>query len=139
MKSEGEKPKKATNAVIAGRVEEILRLRIDGAMFHDIRDYADHPDRNWQLSDSQLKRYIQRSDELLRQRIEKSRGRSTRLHLARREALYARALQAADFRTALAVLQDLAKLRDLYPKDSAPPGAGEKAPAIIVEGEAAPQ
>jgi hypothetical protein len=36
-------------------------------------------------------------------------------HLAQRQALYARALNAADHRTALAVLADEAKLRGLYP------------------------
>jgi hypothetical protein len=112
------KPKKATSAVIAARVEAILRLRIDGAQFHDIRDYANQPpkpEEPWQVSDSQLKRYIQKSDELLRQRTEKSKSREIRLHLARREGLYARALKWADFKTALAVLDSLAKLRGLFP------------------------
>jgi len=108
------KPKKSTNAVVAQRVEEILRIRIDGASFGNIRDYANQPERAWGLSDSQLKRLIQKSDDLLKERTERSRGRATRLHLSRRESLYARALQAADFRTALAALDSDAKLRGLY-------------------------
>ena len=66
------------------------------------------------MSDRQLERYIEKADKLLVERRQKKWGRMKALHMARREALYARALQAADFRTALAVLQDLAKLQDLY-------------------------
>jgi len=108
------KPAKSTNAVISQRVEEILRLRIDGANFADIRDYADAPERAWGISDSQIKRYIQKSDELLRERTERGRGKITRIHLARRETLFARAVQSADLRTALAVLYSDAKLRGLF-------------------------
>jgi hypothetical protein len=37
------------------------------------------------------------------------------LHIAQRRGLYARAMAAEDYRTALAVHQDLAQLADLYP------------------------
>ncbi len=107
-----QKPKKATNAVILQRVEEVLAIRIDGAQLHDIRRYAS--EKEWGVSDRQLERYIEKADRLLIERRQKKWGRMKAMHLARREALYARALQAADYRTALAVLQDLAKLQDLY-------------------------
>jgi len=108
------KPAKSTNAIVSQRVEEILRLRIDGANFANIRDFANQPEQAWGVSDSQLKRYIQKSDELLRERTERGRGKITRIHLARRETLFARAVQLADIRTALAVLDSDAKLRGLY-------------------------
>jgi hypothetical protein len=38
------KPKKATNAVVLQRVEEVLAIRLDGAQLHDIRRYASE---NW--------------------------------------------------------------------------------------------
>ena len=66
------------------------------------------------MSDSQLKKLIQKSDELLKERDDRSRARAIRLHVARRESLYARSVAAADYRTALAVLADDAKLRGLY-------------------------
>lgn len=110
--SESAKPRKSTNAVVAGRVEEILRIRLDGAAFADIRDYAGQ--NGWGLSDSQLKKLIRKSDELLKERDDRSRARAIRLHVARRESLYARSVAAADYRTALAVLADDAKLRGLY-------------------------
>ncbi len=31
---------KATKAVVAQRVEEVLRIRLDGAQFWDVREYA---------------------------------------------------------------------------------------------------
>jgi hypothetical protein len=44
-----------------------------------------------------------------------TRKQRLRVHVARRKSLYARAVNAADYRTALAVLADLAKLEGLYP------------------------
>ena len=95
-----------------GRVEEVLAIRLDGAQLHDIRRYAS--ENGWGVSDRQLERYIEKADRLLVARRQRKWGRMKALHVARREALYARALQAADYRTALAVLQDLAKLQELY-------------------------
>lgn len=112
------KYKKSTLAVVALRVERVLRLRLEGMHFHEIRDYADKPDKPdtpWNVSDSQLKRYIQKADDLLSERQERGRRRLLGLHKARRESLYAMSLKVGDFRTALAVLQDSAKLSGLYP------------------------
>lgn len=106
------KPRKSTNAVVAQRVEEILRIRLDGAAFADIRDCA--VQNGWGLSDSQLKKLIQKSDALLKERHERGVSRTFRLHIARRESLYARSAASADFRTALAVLSDMAKVEGLY-------------------------
>jgi len=103
---------KATNTTVAQRIEEILRIRLDGAQFHDIVQYC--AEKGWGLKERQLRNYIRRADELLVERREKSRKRCLAMHLARREALYARAVNAADHRTALAVLTDLARLQSLY-------------------------
>jgi hypothetical protein len=112
---------KATNAVVMQRVEAVLRVRIDGAQFHDIRDYANAPEQNWNVSDSQLRRYIQASDKLLAERLEKDRDKQFARHVAQRQALYARAVNAADFRTALAVAKDEAELQGLYPPKKVAP------------------
>ena len=105
-------PAKATNAVILQRVEAVLAIRLDGAQLHDIRRYAS--ENEWGVSDRQLERYIEKADRLLVGRRQRKWSRMKALHIARREALYARAVQSADHRTALAVLQDMAKLQDLY-------------------------
>ena len=104
--------KKATKAVVLQRVEEVLAIRLDGAQLHDIRRYAS--ENGWGVSDRQLERYIEKADTLLVERRQRKWGRMRALHLARREALDARALQAADYRTALAVSQDMAKLQELH-------------------------
>jgi hypothetical protein len=106
--------KKSDNAEVLKRVEEVLRIRLDGAQFHDIREYA--VEKQWNVSDTQLRRYIQRADELLVQRQDKSRKQVIARHLSQRQALFARALKAGDYRTALAILADEAKLRGLYPE-----------------------
>ena len=113
---------KATSAEVSQRVEEVLRIRLDGAQFHDIVQYAS--ERAWGVSERQLWNYVRKADELLAARRDKRRGRTLALHFARREALYARAVNAADYRTALAVLSDLAKLGGLYPPAPKPKDEG---------------
>lgn len=117
---------KAGKARITQRVEEILRIRLDGAEFWDIRQYVrekeaageepwDLPDGGKPISDSQLWRYMRRADLLVRESCAVARKQLLRDHLAKRRALYARAVNAGDFRTALAVLRDLAEMQRLYP------------------------
>jgi hypothetical protein len=105
--------KKADNATVAQRVEEVLRIRLDGAEYHDILQYA--AEKGWGINERQIRTYIQRADDLLVERQECSRKRTIARHVAQRQALYARCVNAADFRTALAILADLAKLRGIYP------------------------
>ncbi len=109
------KPKKSTDAEVALRVDEIYRIRIDGAQFHDVREYS--VKMGWNISDSMLRKYIERANKLLRERRERVRATLFSMHLTRVEALYARSVAAADFRTALACLQDAAKANRLYPDD----------------------
>src|SRR3954470_24687399 len=93
---------KATNAEIALRVEEVLRIRLDGAQYHDILQYA--AEKGWGLRERQIREYMARDDDLLVERRERSRKRVIALHVARRESLIARAVNAGDYRTALAIL-----------------------------------
>jgi hypothetical protein len=106
--------KKSDKAEIARRVEEVLRVRLDGAQFHDIVQYGS--EKGWGVPDRQIRKYIARADALLVERQDTSRKKVIARHLAQRQALYARALNVADFRTALAVLTDEAKPRGLYPE-----------------------
>jgi len=106
--------RKAEAAEVALRVDEVLVIRLDGAQYHDVVQYA--AEKGWDLKERQLREYIARADELLVERLEKKRKRTIAMHLARRETLYGRAVNAADYRTALAILIDDAKLRGLYPE-----------------------
>jgi hypothetical protein len=104
---------KQTKAVIRQRVEEMLAVRLDGAMFHQIRQYA--AEKGWNVSDRQLYRYIDASDALLEKTLEKNREKLIALHLAKRKNLFARCVNAGQFNVALACVRDEAELQDLYP------------------------
>jgi hypothetical protein len=119
---------KATAATIQARVEDILRVRLDGAQAWDVREYVRGrekegagpwaiPEGGKPLSDSQLRRYAQRADELVRDSCRANRGKLLREHTAQRRNLYARAVKAGDVRTALAVLESLAKVLALFPSE----------------------
>ena len=126
------KPAKADKAEVARRVEEVLRIRIDGAQFHDVRTYADEPARAWGVTDRELWALIGKADDLLVARTERKRARATALHVAQRQALYARAVNAADFGAALAALRDLAALQGLYPS---PPKVAELTKIVKAQDE----
>jgi hypothetical protein len=116
---------KATKAIIQARVDDILRIRLDGAEFWDVRQYVAEkeqaaeppwaiPEGGNPISQRQLWRYIARADRLMGASSETTRKKQLRVHLARRKSLYARAVNKGDERTALAVLRDLAELQGLY-------------------------
>ena len=106
--------KKSDNTELLKRVEAVLRIRLDGAQFHDIREYA--VEMAWGVSDTQLRRYVQKADARLVERQDKSRKQLVARRLAQRDALFARCVNAADYRTALAILDSADKLRGLYPE-----------------------
>lgn len=109
---------KATKAVIRQRVEEVMKLRLLGAEFHDVRQYAAEEDadtgRPWNVSERQLWRYIAASDKLLDKYLEKDKAKLFNRHVAQRRALFARAMEAGDWRAALAVVRDEAEMLGLY-------------------------
>ncbi len=113
-------------ATVQRRIEELLRIRLDGAEFWDVREYAREKEAeegsNWflaeganPLSDGQLRRYLVRVDALVQESCRASRKKLFREHLAKRRNLYAKAVSQGDVRAALAMLDSEAKLLDLYP------------------------
>jgi hypothetical protein len=119
---------KANKATVRARVDDVLRIRLDGAEFWDVRQYVAEKERAaeapWAvpaggkpLSQRQLWRYVAQADRLMAESSETGRKKRLRVHLARRKGLYARAVAAGDVRAALAVLQDLARLQGLYPSE----------------------
>src|SRR5947199_6817127 len=102
---------KATKAQVQARVEEVLAIRLDGAEFWHVREYAREKEREegsaWHLaegqkplSDGQLWRYIGRADKMIAESCRASRKKLLRRHLAQRRSLYAKAVSAGDYRTA---------------------------------------
>jgi hypothetical protein len=116
---------KPTKAQVEARVDEILRIRLDGAEIWDVREYVREQEQtqgsHWHLaegqnplSDSQLWRYIAKSDRLLAETCRASRKKVVRRHLAQRRNLFAKALSAGDYRAALAAAESEARLQGLF-------------------------
>jgi hypothetical protein len=119
---------KATKATVRARVDDILRVILDGAQPWDVRQYVSErqaageppwtlPDGAKPLSERQIRRYCDLADRRMARASRTQRRKLLREHIARRLSLYARAVNKGDERTALAVLQDLAKLQALYPSE----------------------
>jgi hypothetical protein len=128
---------KATRAQVQARVEEVLAIRLDGAQFWHVREYAREKEREeespWHLkdgqkplSDGQLWRYIRRADQMLADSCRASRKKLLRRHLAQRRHLYAKAVSQGDTRAALAALDSEAKLIGLFPAERAKVELGGK-------------
>ena len=112
---------KSTKAEVRRRVEEVFKLRLGGANFADIVQYASAPEQAWGVSERQIWNYIRAADRLVRERFDARAGHLLARHLLQRRTLNAHALGAGDFRTALAVLQDEAHLEGLYPPQKIAP------------------
>jgi hypothetical protein len=118
---------KADRPLVQRRVDDLLRVRLDGGARHDVRDYARSqeresaspwfvPDGENPLSDVQIWRYLQRADRLIDREHERSRKRLFRRHVARLNHLYARAATTGELSVARAILRDLAEMQRLLPR-----------------------
>jgi hypothetical protein len=123
--SETPRKRKPTKEQIRQRIEEILRIRLDGAEIWDTREYVrekeQEPGSPWELlegqkplSDSQLWRYMARADKLISESCRASRKKLLRRHLAQRRNLFAKSVSQGDMRAALACLDSEAKLCGLF-------------------------
>ncbi len=118
--------KPAPAIVVQQRVEEVLGIRLAGAEFWDVREYArgmeKRPGSAWllaadepPLSDGQLWRYIARADKLAMESTRSTRKTRVRNHIAKRRYLYAKSVASGDYGKALAILDSEAKLLGLFP------------------------
>jgi hypothetical protein len=131
-----------TKPVLRRRIDEILRIRLDGAERWDVCEYVREKEKEegsvWflapgqePLSDSSLWRYISHAEKAIQQSTDQGRKVMRKNHVAKRRNIYAKAVLSADYRTALACLDSEAKLLGLYPsskievtdeRDDAPAG-----------------
>jgi hypothetical protein len=127
MKARAKQPDKA---LMRRRVEEIVRIRLDGAEWWDCCEYVREKEREegsaWHLaegqkplSDASLRRYLSKADRAIAESCRASRKILLRRHLAQRRSLFAKAVSQGDVRTALACLDSEAKLRGLFELDFA--------------------
>ncbi len=116
---------RATDPIFRQRVEDVLRVRLDGAEGWDVRRYVAEMEAKgeppWKieedgktLSERQIRNYVAAADKLIAESCRQSRNKLLRQHQAQRRNLYARCVNKGDERTALAVLRDLAELQGLY-------------------------
>jgi hypothetical protein len=135
---------KASKATVLLRLTEIWRIRLDGASIIDVAEYVAEQEQTdgspWKLAEGetplsrrQIERYVQRADQAIAASTRERRRQTLVKHLARREHMYARAMNAGDVRTALAVADSEAKLRGLFDVPSRPAKLGTiKEPKDVV-------
>jgi hypothetical protein len=120
---------RATREQVEARVNDLLRIMLDGAepgwdICEFVREQEQTEGSNWHVADgekplsySQIRRYVEKAEQRIFKSIRTSPKRQLRLHLAKRRALYAKALSQGDIRAALACLDSEAKLLNLFDVD----------------------
>ena len=106
---------KADAATTELRVDQIYRLKVDGARTPDILQFV--ASAGWGLKERQVQNLIAKANQKVIADCDRRRRLLTSLAVARLESLYARALNAADFSGALRSLTELHKIQGLYASD----------------------
>jgi hypothetical protein len=128
---------------VTRRIDDVLRIRLDGAQFWDlcgfVREKESEEGSAWllplgatPLSESQIRRYQAEADALIVSAHERSRKVLFRRHLAQRRHLYAKACLAGDVAAALNCLKDEAKMLGLYPAERPKLGGDDGKPLAAV-------
>jgi len=116
----------ANKATYELRVQSIVQVILDGAetwdIFQFVAEQEDEGKAPWEMGRSrkhicerQIRNYIADANKRIIESSVKHDADALRHHLSKRRNLYARAVNAGDINTALAVLRDTAALQDLYP------------------------
>jgi hypothetical protein len=118
------------------RAEQVIKLKLAGATFPDIREFAQRDDPEagtpWlgpsgkPLSDRQLWRIVGVADDLYAASLEKDREKLVAHHVLLRRLIRARSLEQGDNRTALAAAADECRLLGLYPEQARPKEPGQQ-------------
>ena len=127
---------KATNAQTAQRIDELASLILDGASRRDIVAYVREQEKEigsaWAVSegekglcDSMIRRLTARATDAIVSSLERSRRRNIAVGVARRERLYATAVNQNDVKTALACLREVSLLRGEYDSPLKPKHTGD--------------
>jgi hypothetical protein len=117
--------RKSTKATVALRVNEVIKLLIAGARFADMRRFATSQD--WRVSDRQIHRYLKDAREQLAAATMHRRREKLGLHMARLEAIFARALKADNLELVRRILKDIADAQGIDAKSAPQPLDPEKA------------
>jgi hypothetical protein len=125
-KKQNQAKPRASNANMEQRILSILQIRLDGAQAWDLCHYVSEKELAGEppwtmdpdgkpLCERTIQRYMVEVNERISAACLTLEKNSVHLAISQRRGLYARTMEEGDHRTALAVLQDLAQLADLYP------------------------
>src|SRR5581483_775477 len=127
MKAKNRKPDPEQAERNRRRVEEVLRIRIDGAQAWDVAEYVrehecgDQAADPWKLADgekplseAQIGRLIRQADRQILESVRGDLGQLVARQLVQRRTLFARAVNNGELSVALACLRDESNLLGLY-------------------------
>jgi hypothetical protein len=119
--------RRASKDRVDARVNDLVNVILDGCVLdfdlcEFVREREKEPGSPWHLADgetplsySQIRRYANRAEKVIQDTARTSRKRLLRSHVARRNHLYAKAVNQGDLRAAAGILKDLGELQGLYP------------------------
>ena len=103
---------KSNKVEIDKRILEVSKMLLSGNSTKDICYYAL---LNWDISESQVKRYIRHCYTLWHKEFKKKSKANLNYQLAKRKDLYNKAYEGKDWQTCLSIAKDESKILDLYP------------------------
>jgi hypothetical protein len=104
---------------VANDIEQKRRINIIEALFRDGYSYSqvvEYCDKEFKIKKRQSERYIALTRKKVKEYFAKDLAFNLNLHIRQRFQLY-RKVQDSDPRTALHILQDIAKLQNVYPSE----------------------
>lgn len=102
---------RGTKIEIEARVQQVRKFLLEGKSSIDIGSYGSE---SWNLSSRQTRKYIRRAAKEISKSLEDDFICTLEFHIDARKNLLAYATHISDFKLALSILQDIAKLSGLY-------------------------
>ena len=139
-----QRAKRPNKSEMEKRLADVFRLRLEGAgilnLLEYIREKELEPGSCWFLEPGEkplslrsIEHYIEQTNKQVREAFSKDRERILIEHRSRREWLYLKSVSVGDgenpdYRAALAILQDLAKIEGVYAGGQASDTNGDSGP-----------
>ena len=114
-KKSSKKRGKASRKQVVDRVFEAVELITKGQKTHP--QICRFLSQKWKMSRRNAERYVAAANREIAKAYEGNIEQTVGREIAKRENLYAEALKAKEYRTALEIRKDIAKLVGIYPKE----------------------
>jgi hypothetical protein len=133
-----------TKEQVDARVNELLRVMLDGAERWDLVDFVRQREKEegspWFISEgsdplcyAQIRKYVGKAHKEIAKAGQGDRAELIRAHVAKRRNLYAKAVAMGDIRAALACADSECKLLGLFPEADSPSRAVMPTSLNVVE------